>query len=48
MLKVYEVMQENHEGYDRIFVKKNAINHSFECLNELSDELETNEFIRVI
>ena len=48
MLKVYEVMQENHEGYDRIFVKKNAINPSFECLPELADELETNELIRVI
>ena len=48
MLKVYEVMQENHEGYDRIFIKKNAINPSFECLPELADELETKRLIRVI
>ena len=48
MLKVYEGMHENHEGYERIFVKKNAINPSFECLPELADELETNELIRVI
>ena len=48
MTKVYEVIKDIADGYDGIFVKKNAVIPSFECLPELADELETNELIRII
>ena len=46
--KIYDVIKEIASGYDSIFVKKNAIIPSFECLPELPDELETNELIRIL
>ena len=48
MTKVYDVIKDIADGYDGIFVKKNAVIPSFECLPELADELETNELIRII
>ena len=48
MTRVYEVIKDIADGYDGIFVKKNAVIPSFECLPELADELETNELIRII
>ena len=48
MTKVYDVIKDIADGHDRIFVKKNAVGLSFECLPELEDELETNQLIRII
>ena len=48
MIDVFNTIKMMGKGYDTMFVKKNGVNPIFECLPELSDELETNELIRVI
>ncbi len=48
MNQIYNVIKDIADGYDSIFVKKNAVIPSFECLPELADELETNDLIRII
>ncbi len=46
--KIYSVIEEMHDGYDKIFNKKTAVVPTFECLPELSDEFDRNKLIRVL
>ena len=48
MEKVFKNIRVIGEADQKLFVKKNGVIPSFECLPELADELETNKLIRVI
>ena len=48
MEKVFHNIRVIGEADQKLFVKKNGVIPSFECLPELADELETNKLIRVI
>jgi len=48
MEKVFKNIRVIGEADQKLFIKKNGVIPSFECLPELADELETNKLIRVI
>lgn len=48
MEKVFNNIRVIGEADQKLFVKKNGVIPSFECLPELADELDTNNLIRVI
>ena len=48
MEKVFHNIRVIGEADQKLFVRKNGVIPSFECLPELADELETNKLIRVI